>query len=60
MNEKIKVAILIPCKNEESTISSVVTGFRENLSDADIYVYDNSSTDQTANTASEAGAIVVF
>jgi len=60
MNEKMKVAILIPCKNEESTISPVITGFQKTLPDAVIYVYDNASTDQTADKAREAGAIVVF
>ena len=55
---KSKVAVLIPCYNEESTIEKVVKDFKKVLSDADIYVYDNNSTDNTASIASDAGAIV--
>ena len=54
------VAVLIPCYNEESTISKVVTDFKEVLPLAKIYVYDNRSTDKTAQKAKEAGASVVF
>ena len=53
-----KIAILIPCYNEEKTIKKVVEDFREVLPNADIYVYDNNSTDKTAEFAKEAGAIV--
>ena len=53
-----KVAVLIPCYNEEMTVTKVVTDFRRVFQDADIYVYDNNSTDQTARLAREAGAIV--
>ncbi len=55
-----KTAVLIPCKDEETTITSVVEGFKNALPDAIIYVYDNASTDQTALKASKAGAQVVF
>ncbi len=57
-NGKYKVAVLLPCYNEEKTIGKVVRDFREVLPEADIYVYDNNSPDRTAELASEAGAIV--
>lgn len=53
-----KVAVLLPCYNEEKTIGKVVRDFRAVLPEADIYVYDNNSTDRTAELAAEAGAIV--
>lgn len=53
-----KVAVLIPCYNEATPIAHVVRDFRAALPDADIYVYDNNSTDNTAEVAREAGAIV--
>lgn len=53
-----KIAILIPCYNEEVTIESVVRDFRKELPDADIYVYDNNSVDNTCTLAKEAGATV--
>lgn len=53
-----KVAVLIPCYNEEAAITKVVTDFKTQLPDADIYVYDNNSTDKTAELATCAGAIV--
>ena len=43
-----KIAVLIPCYNEAATIRQVVSGFRAELPDAVIYVYDNNSTDDTA------------
>ena len=59
METKIyRTAVLIPCFNEEKTIGKVVRNFREVLPDADIYVYDNNSTDRTVQLASKAGAIV--
>ena len=50
--------MLIPCYNEELTIGAVVTAFRREIPHADIYVYDNNSTDQTGRAAQDAGAIV--
>jgi glycosyltransferase involved in cell wall biosynthesis len=54
----MKVAVLIPCYNEELTIEKVVRDFRRELPDADIFVYDNNSTDATADIAARAGAVV--
>lgn len=54
----MKTAVLIPCYNEAKSIRSVVEDFRKNLPDATIYVYDNNSTDGTADIAREAGAVV--
>ena len=54
----MKVAVLIPCYNEELTVEKVVRDFRKELKDADIYVYDNNSKDNTAKLAKKAGAIV--
>ncbi len=53
-----KIAVLIPCYNEELTVEKVVTDFKRELPAADIYVYDNNSKDKTAALASSAGAIV--
>lgn len=53
-----KIAVLIPCYNEELTVEKVVTDFKRELPAADIYVYDNNSKDKTADLASTAGAIV--
>ena len=55
-----KIAVLIPCYNESKTIAKVVDDFKKQLPDADIYVYDNNSTDNTANVARQAGAIVRY
>lgn len=52
------VVVLIPCYNEAATIADVVRDFRLSLPDAAIYVYDNNSTDRTAEIAAGAGAIV--
>ena len=57
--ENIKIAILIPCYNEELTIKKVISDFKHELNNADIYVYDNNSKDNTYNIAKDAGAIVV-
>jgi glycosyltransferase involved in cell wall biosynthesis len=54
----LSVAVLIPCHNESAAIAAVVQGFREHLPRAAIYVYDNASTDDTAEVARRAGAIV--
>ena len=53
-----KIAVLIPCYNEEKTIEKVVTDVREALPEAVVYVYDNNSTDKTAELAVKAGAIL--
>lgn len=53
-----KIAILIPCYNEELTIEKVIKDFRKELPDADIYVYDNNSKDKTSEIAVANGAIV--
>lgn len=53
-----KIAVLIPCYNEEMTIEKVVKDAKANLPDAVIYVYDNNSKDNTAKIAAGAGAIV--
>ena len=54
----MRIAVLLPCYNEEITIAEVVRGFTRALPAAHIYVYDNNSTDATAARAAEAGAIV--
>lgn len=54
-----KIAVLIPCYNEELTIEKVVKDFKKELPTADIYVYDNNSKDNSAKLAKKAGAIVV-
>lgn len=53
-----KIAVLIPCYNEEKTIEKVVADFRRVLPEAVIYVYNNNSTDKTAELAQRAGAVV--
>lgn len=55
-----KIAVLIPCYNEEKTIKKVVEDFKRELPEAKIYVYDNNSKDNTVEIAKEAGAIVKF
>lgn len=57
-NPNISVAVLLPCYNEEVTIGKVVRDFKSALPNADIYVYDNNSTDRTAEIAAAEGAIV--
>ena len=54
----MKIAVLVPCYNEEAAIATVVKDFRAALPGAAIYVYDNNSKDQTALRATEAGALV--
>ena len=54
------IAVLIPCYNEAKTIAKVVRDYRAALPEADIYVYDNNSTDHTDDIAREAGAIVRY
>ena len=59
MNEK-KIAVLIPCYNESKTIGKVVSDYKTALPEAEIYVYDNNSTDRTDEIARKAGAIVRY
>lgn len=56
--KKLNIAVLLPCLNEEGAIGNTVTAFRKELPEANIYVYDNNSTDNTINEAKAAGAIV--
>jgi glycosyltransferase involved in cell wall biosynthesis len=53
-----RIAVLLPCYNEEAAIGATVAGFRKALPGATIYVYDNNSRDRTRQVAAEAGAIV--
>lgn len=55
-----KIVVLIPCYNEALTVAKVVQEYREALPKADIYVYDNNSTDHTDEIAENAGAIVHY
>lgn len=55
---EMRVAVLIPCYNEEKTIGKVVADFRRELPNADIYVFNNNSADRTVEAAERAGAIV--
>ncbi len=57
---KSKIAVLIPCYNESKTIEKVVKDYKNALPEADIYVYDNNSTDGTDEIARKAGAIVRY
>ena len=58
--ENKKIAVLIPCYNEALTVAKVVKDYKEALPEADIYVYDNNSTDGTDRLARDAGAIVRY
>lgn len=53
-----KIAVLIPCYNEEKTVEKVVRDFKSVLPEAVIYVYDNNSSDRTVELAEKAGAVV--
>lgn len=53
-----KIAVLIPCYNEELTIKKVINDFKKELPSANIYVYDNNSTDNTGSIAKNEGAVV--
>lgn len=55
-----KIAVLIPCYNEAQTISKVVRDVKTALPEAVVYVYDNNSTDDTVQLATEAGAVVRY
>jgi glycosyltransferase involved in cell wall biosynthesis len=53
-----RIAVLLPCYNEEAAIAATVAGFRAALPGATVYVYDNNSRDRTREVAAEAGAVV--
>jgi glycosyltransferase involved in cell wall biosynthesis len=53
-----KIAVVLPCYNEEAAIGATVAGFRAALPGATIYVYDNNSADRTSEIAAQAGAVV--
>ncbi len=55
-----RIAVLLPCRNEETAIAEVVRGFRQTLPESTVYVYDNGSDDATAERAARAGAAVRF
>jgi glycosyltransferase involved in cell wall biosynthesis len=58
MYQDLRIAAIVPCHNEEAAVGKVVRDLKEALPNATVYVYDNRSTDQTAQLAAEAGAIV--
>ncbi len=58
MNAPDRIAVMIPCYNEELTVAKVIRDYKAALPEADIYVYDNNSSDNTYEAAKEAGAIV--
>lgn len=60
MKKNKKIAVLIPCYNESKTIKKVVEDYKKALPEADIYVYDNNSSDHTDEIARKAGAIVKY
>ena len=55
-----KIAVLIPCYNEEQTIGKVVRDAYAALPEATVYVYDNNSKDRTVECAKEAGAVIRY
>lgn len=58
VEDGLKIAVLVPCYNEGLTIGKVVSGFAEALPGAQVFVFDNNSTDDTARAAARAGAQV--
>src|SRR6201994_4812192 len=54
----LRIAVLVPCYNEEAAVAAVVKGFKQALPTATVYVYDNNSKDRTVEVAREAGALV--
>ena len=58
IDTRARIAVLLPCYNEEAAIGQTVAGFRTALPGARIYVYDNNSSDRTREVAAEAGAVV--
>ena len=57
-SDRVRIAVLIPCYNEEHTVAQVVGDFRAALPGATVYVYDNNSKDRTREFALQAGAVV--
>jgi glycosyltransferase involved in cell wall biosynthesis len=60
MAKSARIAVLVPCMNEELTIGAVVKDFKKAIPNCTVYVYDNNSTDRTAEIAQKAGAVVGF
>lgn len=60
MEKRSKIAILIPCYNESKTIEKVVKDYKKALPEADVFVFDNNSSDNTDKIAKKAGAIVRY
>ncbi|MGA9573736.1 MAG: glycosyltransferase family 2 protein, partial [Lysobacterales bacterium] len=56
--DHLRIAVILPCYNEEHAIGKVINDFKEVLPEADIHVFDNDSTDRTAEIARAAGARV--
>src|SRR5580692_4341830 len=54
----MRIAVLVPCFNEEAAVATVIADFRKALPAADIFVYDNNSSDRTVAVARDAGATV--
>jgi len=54
----LRIAVILPCRNEETAIAGTIASFRKALPEATIHVYDNASTDRTAEVARAAGALV--
>src|ERR1700712_5305386 len=55
---QVRIAVLLPCFNEEAAIAQTVAGFAQALPTATVYVFDNNSTDRTCDIARAAGAVV--
>ena len=58
ISPSIRIAVLVPCFNEEAAVATVVADFRKALPSAEIFVYDNNSSDRTVAVARDAGAQV--
>ena len=55
---KVRIAAIVPCYNEEAAVGTVVTDLKNAVPGIEVYVYDNNSSDRTAEVAAAAGAIV--
>ncbi len=60
LEDQFRIAAIVPCHNEEAAIAKVVADLRQSVPTMTVYVYDNASTDRTAERAAEAGAVVRF